>query len=962
METGEFMKDVPAQPSVGTWRFVDELTTPLHAAAPWRPRRAKRTEAYLRGGVRMIVDFPDPRRLLATAFADFRRFLQVNSISADGAYPLRIERGPSRIPESFVLDVRPDGLSLRAGDTEGVRRGLVFLEDEMLRCGGPFLPLGRTHREPVVRTRISRCFFGPIKRPPANRDELADNVDYYPDEYLNRLAHDGVNGLWLTVEWAELCRTSVIPEFGRDRERRLARLRATVAKCAAYGVRVYVFCIEPLCMKGDHPAFRRHPELRGQRIFRDSFAVCTSSRLGRRHVGEAAEFLFSQVPGLGGMIVIPVGERGTHCCSGSVLDGAVRCPRCARRKPWQVVGGTLAAMERGMHKAAPQAELIAWPYGQMLCWGQDLTREAAGHVPPGVCLQHNFESGGVVRQLGRTRTLWDYWLSYIGPSGLFRDCARAAVSHGTRMFAKLQVGCSHEVATAPFVPVPGHLHGKYSAMHGLGVSGAMYSWYFGSYPSLMTRAAGELAWRPFPRSETGFLRRLAQRDWGRRAPEVVRAWRWFARAYRQYPHAIMVSYYGPMHDGPVWPLHLEPRDLPLAPTWKLEYPPSGDRIGEFITYSHTTREMQILFHRMAEYWDKGMRILRRIETDTVKEPERIREIGVARALGLQFRSGRNILRFYLLREQLPTATPARRGGILKELRALVKDELRIASELLGLSRADSRLGFHSEAEGYKYWPAKVEWRMAQLRTLLKSEFPRVARRIRSRRPLWPEWTGAAPKGLSYRCRRMPQAPVMDGRPTGKAWDGLAAGECAQKYYPYIMKPSEPLRAGERAERKTEWKAGLRGGKLYLGVTCREPDMTSVIAGMKDRAPLRWFPHDDAVMLIVEPRRLWPPLYFIVNARGARLELRLGAAARYDWRAATTRGAGGWSVTLEIPMASLGLTEWDPLRCDVARLRPLPGRSEQLATWRWARVRPWRYRLNLDAHNPQDLGWWLPDED
>ena len=89
----------------------------------------------------------------------------------------------------------------------------------MLRAGGPFLPIGTVERRPFLKARISRCFFGPIKRPPKNRDELMDDVDYYPDNYLNRLAHEGINGLWLTVEFEDLCRTSVTPEFGRDAAR-----------------------------------------------------------------------------------------------------------------------------------------------------------------------------------------------------------------------------------------------------------------------------------------------------------------------------------------------------------------------------------------------------------------------------------------------------------------------------------------------------------------------------------------------------------------------------------------------------------------------------------------------------------------------------------------------------------------------------------------------------------------------
>ena len=60
-------------------------------------------------------------------------------------------------------------------------------------------------RTPWLTNRISRCFFGPIKRPPHNRDELMDDVDYYPDGYLDTLAREGVNGLWITISLWQLC-------------------------------------------------------------------------------------------------------------------------------------------------------------------------------------------------------------------------------------------------------------------------------------------------------------------------------------------------------------------------------------------------------------------------------------------------------------------------------------------------------------------------------------------------------------------------------------------------------------------------------------------------------------------------------------------------------------------------------------------------------------------------------------
>ena len=39
-------------------------------------------------------------------------------------------------------------------------------------------------------------------------------INYYPDQYLNRLAHEGVNGFWLNIDFRDLVPTTCIPEAG----------------------------------------------------------------------------------------------------------------------------------------------------------------------------------------------------------------------------------------------------------------------------------------------------------------------------------------------------------------------------------------------------------------------------------------------------------------------------------------------------------------------------------------------------------------------------------------------------------------------------------------------------------------------------------------------------------------------------------------------------------------------------
>jgi hypothetical protein len=935
------LRPEPAQPPESTWRFVDELQQPLWPAFGWAERSPRRGEVALATGVVIEAAFPDERGRLDTAYQDLGRFLDAAAIPQPGPYRIRTGHMVTEVREAYRVVIGRDECQILAGDTEGIRRGIFFLEDEMRRAGGPFLRLGTTTRRPVIRTRISRCFFGPIHRPPKNRDELTDDVNYYPDEYLNRLAHEGINGLWLTIHFAEICPQTVLPEYSQDTAARLHKLRTTAERCARYGIKVYVFANEPIPIMADSAVAQAHPELLGQHMgWGNRHFFCTSSPTAQAYLEQALRNLFAAIPDLGGLINISIGEGGSHCYS--YAPRGLSCPRCKDREPYDVLNDTLAAMARGMHAANPDAELVSWPYGQYWSWGDEMTVTSAGRLPPGVILQHNFESSAIAEQCGRKIRIFDYWLSFIGPSRLFADCAQAAVRGGNRMFAKLQVGCSHEVATAPFVPVPGHLFRKYRAMHELGVSGVMQCWYFGNYPGLMNQAAGELAFAPFPASEDAFLLNLARRDWGAAAPRVVKAWQLFQSGYSNFPLNHVFGWYGPMHDAPTWPLHLDPADRTISPSWELAsyltlkaFPASGDRIGECFGYTHTLAEICSLCRAMANDWNRGAAILKRLLPAYAGNAERVRDIGVATALGIQFESGANLLEFYARREELPWQAPAAQRRSLARMRRLVRRELVLDAALMALAQADSRLGFHSEAEGYKYFPAKLEWRMQQLQDLLDEGFPRIARQIRAGEPLWPEYTGVCPAGRVQRGPRVSTGPALDGDPNGPVWRDLPEAELGVKT------------GSASALARTFWKACLDGDALYLAVRCTRPTAAEA------EAPL-----GESVRFLIEPRRLWPAQWYQVSADGALACSEGYALQPVEWTAVTLRTAEGWSLTARIPLARLRaeVPAERPWRLDLERNALL---AEGAIQHTWVERHPFETnRLCYGTANSADFGWLI----
>ncbi len=716
----------PQQPGSESWDFVKELSRPVKPFFRWTRSVAEKNEADFSHGVKISKEFHDPAGRLETAYDDLEKFFAAAQISLQGKYEIFFEHAATECHEAYRIDCGANVCRIQAGDTEGIRRAIYHLEDLLSSQNGPFLPTGIVERKPWLKSRVTRCFFGPIKRPPLNRDELLDNVDYYPAEYLNRLAHEGVNGLWLTIEFRDLCKTS-FSEPPPDVEKRLAKLNSTVQKCLRYGIKIYIFCIEPRSMSANEPLLQNHPELKGAKAYNGNFCFCPFSETAQTYLYEAVNGLFTRVPGLGGMINISYGERPTTCFS---TNFALDCPICSQKTPGEIMAASLEPMERGMHAAAPDAELISWLYVPQNGTGfRDTGKllDIAKKLPQNVVMQYNFESGGEKEQVGKTRHAGDYWLSYTGPSDIFSQMAATARSGNREVSAKIQVGCSHEVASVPLVPVPGLLYRKYKQMREHGISHVMQCWYFGNYPGVMNKAAGELAFENFQDSEQEFLQRLARPQWGESAEKITEIWTDFAEAYSNYPLTNMFQYYGPMHDGVVWPLYLVPADKPLAPTWKLEYGTSGDRYGECLG-GFTLEDVLTLCSQLANQWQTGIRKMLTLNQDSHACAQ---DISLAEALNIHFQSGYNILKFYALRDKL-TVTSGEQGlVILAQMREIAEQEIRNSARILTLCHSDSRLGFHPEAEGYKYFPEKLTWRINLLKSLLEEDFPQVYERLKS---------------------------------------------------------------------------------------------------------------------------------------------------------------------------------------------------------------------------------------
>jgi len=905
----------PTKPGESFMVFVDDLNSPLWTKHHWCDIPPQFEHANFKNGVVIKRTFPDPKSLLETAYDDLSLFFKAGDIPVgSGEFVIETIYDSGLEKEAFVIETNSSLCRIIAGDTEGIRRGVYYLEDQMLRARGPFLEIGITKKTADIKRRISRCPFAPIKRPPNRRDELLDTVNYYPDNYLNRLAYEGVNGLWITVElFSEMVSSSyTMNSDSMDIEKRFRKLNDVVQSCLRYGIRIYLFFIEPRLDYHGRPVVdvEKYPEFIGA----NEIFFCPSSPEAYKYLYETIHTIFSKAPDLGGLINISHGERGTTCASSiwapAPFGGKINCPRCKDKKPWEILHASLTPMEKGMRDASPDAELISWLYmpqpqdyvaGNNYSLG-DWVYDIPAHTPENVILQFNFESGVTKEEFNKLLVGGDYWLTTPGPSERFVKIANIAKENGTLTSAKIQTSNNYELATVPYIPVPTLLYQKFESMKQLGVTHTLLAWVVGSYSGLMKKGAGLLSMNSYNNVDS-FLESLASIHLKKEdVPAMVKAWELFGEAFSHYPLSNTFQYYGPVNDGIVWPLYLIPQDKYLSPTYQIDsrynadvvWPPSGDRIGECLGGVLTLEETVVLCKQMAEKWDAGVKNLNDIAKKYAGEDNYALDIVVTKAIGVQTWSSYHILRFYSLRENMfRTSSNPQKLEMLKEMEHLVREEIKQSKEMIVLCNKDPRLGYHADAEGYKYYPAKLEWRIKQLKNVLAKDFPKVKQMISNNEELFPDYTGVKPEGKF-----------------------MKSVEKKEDVYITVQKEGNWLFFNEKDEDSVKWASAYDENYLYF-VVSDETGTTEKI-----------------VRIDIESRRLWP----------------IWPVRPFFYKAEYKQYDGKLVSIVRIPWSRIGIESQtkSPIRINI----------QYGDDYIWKQKHPLPNRLLISNCNPKDLGWVL----
>ena len=274
-------------------KFVDLLSSPMHLCAPKNfGRRIAETGEISARGAYIAECYHEWRDLLLTAIDDYEKFLKAANIYGN-RFPIRILFSEGYDEGSYKISVDECQCIICSSTSEGARRAIYYLEEEMVKREGAFLPLGDIVRTSHIKRRITRGYFSPTNRAPKWGDELLDDIDYYPENYLNRLAHNGTNGLWIYTSFAQLINSPYLPSCDGHCEERMKKLRTVVNNCQKHGIKVYLFAIEPIGLLDKEQS--GHEDMLGAHSGGDRRPLCPRIEKVREHVIYCLENIFKPI-------------------------------------------------------------------------------------------------------------------------------------------------------------------------------------------------------------------------------------------------------------------------------------------------------------------------------------------------------------------------------------------------------------------------------------------------------------------------------------------------------------------------------------------------------------------------------------------------------------------------------------------------------------------------------------------
>jgi hypothetical protein len=539
---------------------------------------------------------------------------------------------------------------------------------------------------------------------------IAERV--YTDEELAGIAETGFNAIWVHTLLHQVVNSPVLPELGQNCELHLTALRKLIDRAAKHGIKVFLYMQPPRALPTDHAFWNAHPEAGGHieksqsgddcNDFIDFRCFCTSQPIVKEYLRDASERLARELPDMGGIIMITASEYSSHCIAhsgctlgamGEISHVNTTCPRCAVRKPADIISEIITLMRDGIRAVSTDMDILAWNWSWTFYYDIPCT-EIIEKLPKDIILMLGFERGGTQDYCGqKDAVVNEYSISYAGPSEQCTGAFETASKLGLKTATKLQFGTTHELATVVNLPLIGNLFRKADFMRRNNIVGYMGCWNFGNMLSANTASFNYFLSKEAPANEAEALQTFAS-DYmpGCDKTAVMDAWYTFAEAMLNYPFGIPYLYAGPTN----FSLAYTPRPEPLnkissGRAW-LDDERGDDLSGCLSDFS--LDEVLAGFEKLSAKWAEGVLQLENALSGSDSE-HAVAELTNAKVCGAAFHSTLNTFKFYKLRLDWS-------NDKVNEYKAIAQDELAVLEAIKPIVASDKRQGYHSEAHAYMF--------------------------------------------------------------------------------------------------------------------------------------------------------------------------------------------------------------------------------------------------------------------
>ncbi len=195
-----------------------------------------------------------------------------------------------------------------------------------------------------------------------------DNEQYLPDSLLQAYAEQGINGLWFHGLLSALSPYPFKPSASEGYQERRVELKKLVARCRAYGIKVYLYVNEPRDLFENE--FGKYAYLMGRRQ-NGRATLCLEQEETQKYLYEAFKDLLTEVPDLGGFLTITMSENPTHC---HYLPDT-NCPVCKNIPAEYSAAKVNNIIQKAVRDSGSEAEVIAnlWGWSTYMQWTDEQT-------------------------------------------------------------------------------------------------------------------------------------------------------------------------------------------------------------------------------------------------------------------------------------------------------------------------------------------------------------------------------------------------------------------------------------------------------------------------------------------------------------------------------------------------------------------------------------------------------------